>query len=472
MDKSLDTFFSFLTQKIGRNAVSLVGPNHAIDPRGRLVNKSEFCIKPENTKEVSVILAEANQRGIPLIPVGGSTGLVGGQIAEKKDQVSLSLEKMNAITFSKEDSLLTVQAGAILADIKRIAFDAGRFFPLSIASEGSCQIGGNLATNAGGVNVLRYGSVRDLCLGIEAVLPNGNIVSSMKALKKNNMGFDIKGLLIGSEGTLAVITSAILRTFPLPIDPLTTIISVNEPREALIIFNHMSKIFGDRLMAFELMKSTGIDFLRKTGFKVKYPFSEEAPWMVLVDIDMTIGSTNFRDQVQEILRKFLEKNLANEIVIPVSLKQKKEVWSIRESIPLANRKIGSLFSNDISLPLESIPEFIEEADKRLSSISNEIVVNCFGHIGDGNLHYNVFPIAKEATKRLEKNRSVMVKMVNDLVNELSGSISAEHGIGRSKSKELERYEDPGKLSIMTTIKTAIDPKGILNPGVIFSKETL
>jgi len=357
-----------------------------------------------------------------------------------------------------------------LADIKRIVFEAGRFFPLSIASEGSCQIGGNLATNAGGLNVLKYGSVRDLCLGIEAVLPNGEIISSMKTLKKNNMGFDIRGLLIGSEGTLAVITAAILKTFPLPIDPLTTLISVSGPNEALGIFTQISGQFGDRLMAFELIKSTGLDFLKAIDVMVKYPFSQKASWMVLIEFDVNIGAINFKESIEETLLRFLDENLAREIIVASSLEQKKEFWTIRELIPEANRTIGSICSNDISLPIRRIPDFLKEADRKLLELSDEIIVNCFGHLGDGNLHYNIFPVCPDARERLEKNRSVIIKIINDLVSKFSGSISAEHGIGRLKAKELARYEDPGKLSTMAAIKSAIDPKGILNPGVIFNKD--
>ena len=469
MKNGTDNFVNFLRKKMTSKVVTLVESHSVSDPRDRLVNKSKVCIKPKTTKEVSIILKEANRRGVQLVPVGGSTGLVGGQIAESDHQVSISLEKMNAINFSEEDNLVTVQAGAVLADIKKVTSDAGRFFPLSIASEGSCQIGGNLATNAGGLNVLRYGSIRDLCLGIEAVLPNGNIMSSMKALTKNNMGFDIKSLLIGSEGTLAVITGAVFKTYPLPIDPMTAIISVNKPAEALNLFNVASNKFGDTLMAFELMKCTGVDFLNKAGFKVRYPFSKRAPWIILIDFDVNVASVNLRVEVEKTLCEFFDKNWVNEIVVSNSLEQKQEFWKMRELIPSANRRIGSLCSNDICVPIKKIPEFIKEADQTLMAISDKIVINCFGHMGDGNLHYNVFPISEESRESLEQYRPEIIKNINDLVRKFSGSISAEHGIGRLKSAELKLYEDPGKFNAMLAIKSAIDPKGILNPGVIFNK---
>ena len=470
MHKKLVDFVTFLQKTIRPNVATLSALDRAIDPRDRLVSKSKIYVKPQSTKEVAIILGEANKKNIKLVPVGGSTGLVGGQIADNNSQVSLSLEKMNVISFSKEDGLVTAQAGAILSEIKRTVFEAGRVFPLSIASEGSCQIGGNLATNAGGLNVIRYGNVRDLCIGIEAVLPSGRIVSSMKSLKKNNMGFDIKNLLIGSEGTLAIITAAILKTFPLPVDPLVAMISIRDPGQAISIFKRISENFSDRLLAFELIKKTGIQFLNKTGYKINYPFSEIAPWTILVEIDINIGKTSLRDEIEEILSEILKKELAAEIVICQNLEHKKEMWKVRELIPEANRKIGSLCSNDISLPIGKIPDFIREADLGLLSISDKIVVNCFGHVGDGNLHYNVFPIEKKFKEALEKDRVKILRLINDLVSNFSGSISAEHGIGRLKATELAKYEDQGKLDAMLAIKSAIDPKHILNPGVIFNQE--
>ena len=255
MISNLINFINLLKKDLKETQILRSGSFEVVDPRDRLLSKSEICIKPKNTKEISKILKLANKFMIPIVPLGGSTGLVGGQISHKKNQVILSLEKLNEIKFCKKSNLLKVQSGAILSSVKSIALNNGRLFPLALASEGSCQIGGNLATNAGGLNVIKYGNVRDLCLGLEAVLPTGKILSSMKSLKKNNMGFDLKNLLIGSEGTLGIITSAILKTFPVPKNPVSIFFSVNNLNDVLFIFEKISNDFQDKILAFELIKN-------------------------------------------------------------------------------------------------------------------------------------------------------------------------------------------------------------------------
>ena len=298
MTSNLSQFIKFLKEEISENQISSANTIDVIDPRDRLVNKSEICVKPKNTQEISKILKLANKFIIPIIPIGGSTGLVGGQIASQSNHVTLSLEKLDTINFFKESNLLYVQSGAILSNIKKLAFNNGRLFPLSLASEGSCQIGGNLATNAGGLNVIKYGNVRDLCLGLEAVLPCGQIVSTMKPLKKNNMGFDLKNLLIGSEGTLGIITSTILKTFPIPKDPVSIFLSINNLADVLFVFEKISREFSERILAFELIKMTGIDFIEETGFTIKNPFNKKTNWKVLIEIDVNIGPINLSEIIE------------------------------------------------------------------------------------------------------------------------------------------------------------------------------
>ena len=440
MKKELEKFTAILKNKLGPSAVQVGQQDFINDPRGRLVNQSTICLKPKNTAEVSTILGLANKNHIPIVLVGGSTGLVGGQIASCEFHVSLSLEKMNGITFSDSDLLISVQAGAILADIKRVAEDNNRLFPLSIASEGSCQIGGNLATNAGGLNVLNYGNIRDLCIGIEAVLPNGEIMSSMKAVKKNNMGFDLRGLFIGSEGTLAVITKALLKTFPLPRNLITTFVAVDEVENAIEIFKKLNETFHSKIIAFELIKSTSLDFLVKTGCVFKPPFNKSHPWILLIEFDVDIGSISLKEGVFEALHFFLENNKAVDILIAESRAQRLEFWQIRELIPEANRRIKAICSNDIAVPIGLIPSFIKKADQCLLAFSPDLEVNCFGHVGDGNLHYNIFPRTNDVRQRLESKRKIIIEIINNIVDELSGSLSAEHGIGRIKSQELFQYE--------------------------------
>ena len=289
MSSNLSQFIKILKKELMESQIIRTGSFEVIDPRDRLLNKSEICIKPMNTKEISIILKFANKFMVPIIPLGGSTGLVGGQIASQNNQVTLSLEKLNDIKFFNKSNLLKVQSGAILSNVKNIALNHGRHFPLALASEGSCQIGGNLATNAGGLNVIKYGNVRDLCLGLEAVLPSGKILSSMKSLKKNNMGFDLKNLLIGSEGTLGIITSAILKTFPIPKNPISIFFSVNNLKDVLYIFEKISNDFQERILAFELIKITGIELIKETGFFINNPFTKSTFFLyMLIKVNSSI----------------------------------------------------------------------------------------------------------------------------------------------------------------------------------------
>ena len=467
MISNLSNFINILKKDLKETQIIRSGSFEVVDPRDRLLSKSEICIKPKNTKEISRILKLANKFMIPIVPLGGSTGLVGGQIAHKKNQVILSLEKLNEIKFYKKSNLLKVQSGAILSSVKSIALNNGRLFPLTLASEGSCQIGGNLATNAGGLNVIKYGNVRDLCLGLEAVLPSGKILSSMKSLKKNNMGFDLKNLLIGSEGTLGIITSAILKTFPVPKNPVSIFFSVNNLDDVLFVFEKISNDFQDKILAFELIKNTGIELIKEAGFLINNPFTKKTNWMVLMEIDVNIGSISIKEILEQALYDLMLNNKIVEVFIANTLNQRDEFWKIRELIPAANRRKGSICSNDISVPIETIPEFIKKLDRSMSVLSKDIIVNCFGHVGDGNLHYNIFPQSDKIRLNLENKRLQLLNIVNELVSKYSGSISAEHGIGRLKVSELNKFEDPGKLYMMRLIKSGVDPQNLLNPGVIF-----
>ena len=467
MISNLSNFINILKKDLKETQIIRSGSFEVVDPRDRLLSKSEICIKPKNTKEISRILKLANKFMIPIVPLGGSTGLVGGQIAHKKNQVILSLEKLNEIKFYKKSNLLKVQSGAILSSVKSIALNNGRLFPLTLASESSCQIGGNLATNAGGLNVIKYGNVRDLCLGLEAVLPSGKILSSMKSLKKNNMGFDLKNLLIGSEGTLGIITSAILKTFPVPKNPVSIFFSVNNLDDVLFVFEKISNDFQDKILAFELIKNTGIELIKEAGFLINNPFTKKTNWMVLMEIDVNIGSISIKEILEQALYDLMLNNKIVEVFIANTLNQRDEFWKIRELIPAANRRKGSICSNDISVPIETIPEFIKKLDRSMSVLSKDIIVNCFGHVGDGNLHYNIFPQSDKIRLNLENKRLQLLNIVNELVSKYSGSISAEHGIGRLKVSELNKFEDPGKLYMMRLIKSGVDPQNLLNPGVIF-----
>ena len=359
---------------------------------------------------------------------------------------------------------MIVEAGCILADIQSKADQEERLFPLSLAAEGSARIGGNLATNAGGINVLRYGNARDLCIGLEAVLPDGSIWNGLSRLRKDNTGYDLKNLLIGSEGTLGVITAASLKLFAKPRSKATAFLEIASPKAALELLSELRQSAGDVISAFELIHSQGFNFLEKTLPHIRRPFESTSGWMVLVELGLSEPDGG-AELLENLLTPHISRALVTDALIAQSDQQRQEFWAVRENIPEANRLIGSVSSHDISLPLSYIPEFIDKADAAIASIG-DFRINCFGHLGDGNLHYNVFP--REGASRADhmKERDVIKRTVHDVVHAFHGSVSAEHGVGRLKVDDLERYGDPTKLSAMRSIKAALDPKGIMNPGAV------
>ncbi|MEJ6389341.1 FAD-binding oxidoreductase [Gymnodinialimonas ulvae] len=441
------------------------------EPRGRWQGQARAVVAPGSVDEVSNLLKTCNELGIPVVPYSGGTGLVGGQIVEDGPApVLLSLERMKAVReFDAEAGTLTVEAGAILQEVHAIAQAEGWIFPLTLASQGSARIGGLLATNAGGVNVIRYGNARDLVLGVEAVLADGTIVNTLSPLRKNNMGYDLRHLLIGSEGTLGVITAASLRLFPKPRETGAALMTVPSPVAALRLLRLAHDMIGEGISAFELIGRTGFDFLSEVGPEVRQPFEEVPEWCCLIDLGLASGSC--ADALESLFIQAFEEGLVMDGVVAQSEQQRAEFWAIRELIPEANRRIGSVSSHDISVPVARIPDFIAQAPGRLSNI-NAFRINCFGHLGDGNLHYNVFPQKGKSRSDHEHERDAVKSCVHDLAHELGGSVSAEHGIGRLKVGDLERYGDPGKLAAMRAIKAALDPKNILNPGAVLRAEGL
>ena len=403
---------------------------------------------------------------VGIVPWGGGTGLVGGQVMPNGvAPLILSLERMAAIrAVYPSENVMIAEAGAILADVQAQASAVDRLFPLSLASEGSARIGGNLATNAGGVNVLRYGNARDLCLGLEAVMPDGAIWHGLKRLRKDNMGYDLRDLLIGSEGTLGVITAASLRLFPVPAEQGAAFLVVPGPAAALELLALAQARLGGGISAFELINIRGLEFLAETMPDVRQPFATKPEWMVLIDLGLGQGQS-VPEALAGLFEAGLSRGLISDGVIAGSATERDQFWTLRESIPLANRKIGAISSHDISLPLGEIAAFIPRAGAALAKLGIWRI-NCFGHLGDGNLHYNVFPTRGKTRSDYEGQREAIKTCVHDLVNDLGGSVSAEHGIGRLKVGDLERYGDPAKLAAMRAIKTALDPMGIMNPGAV------
>ena len=442
-------------------------PRDLEEPRGRWQGHAGAVACPRNTDQVVQIVRSCGAARVGIVPLGGGTGLVGGQImGQGPVPLILSLERMAALRAAyPAENVIEVEAGMVVAAAQDQVEKLGRLFPLSLASEGSARVGGVLATNAGGVNVLRYGNARDLCLGVEAVLADGSVFKGLKRLRKDNTGYDLRHLLIGSEGTLGIITAAALRLFPRPATIATALLAVPSPEAALELLTMAEARASGMISAFEIIHRQGIDFLAERMPEVAVPLAPVPDWMVLIELGLPAGFENAEALMAGLLDQAMEAGLVGDGVVAHSGAQRAGLWRIRESIPLANRKVGAVSSHDISLPLSQVPDFIRRATVALAALG-DMRINCFGHLGDGNLHFNVFPAAGRDKSEYEGQRDAVKRLVHDMVHEMGGSVSAEHGIGRLKVADLQRYGDPAKLAAMRAIKTALDPLGILNPGAV------
>ncbi|MBC7142547.1 MAG: FAD-binding oxidoreductase [Rhodobacteraceae bacterium] len=459
-------FAKTLAARLPPGAVAPAEPRYREEPRRRTGTPAALLARPRSTGEAAEIVRACAAARVGIVPWGGGTGLVLGQVMpDGPVPLILSLERMNALRgIWPEEGLMIAEAGMTLAGVRAAAEAAGRLFPLSLASEGTARIGGNLATNAGGVAVLRYGNARDLCLGVEAVLADGSVLHGLKRLRKDNTGYDLKDLLIGSEGTLGVITAATLRLFPRPAGVGTAMLAVAGPAAALRLLTLSQDRTGGGVTSFELIHRQGLLFLDEVMPEQRQPFAERPEWSVLAEIGLPPG-LDPGTVLADIYEAAEAEALVGDAVIASGEGQRRAFWDLREALPEGNRRIGAVVSHDISLPLTEIAGFLDRAGPAIAALG-PFRVNCFGHLGDGNLHYNVFPpeagrAADHAGKAGEINR-----IVHDLVHEFGGSVSAEHGIGRAKVGDLERYGDPAKLAAMRAVKAALDPAGILNPGAV------
>ncbi len=435
------------------------------EPRGRGQGQG-VVVAPGTVDEVAAVVRACAQARVGVVPYGGGTGLVGGQlVTEGPVPVILSLERMARIraVYPAED-VLVPEAGVVLASVQAAARDAGRLFPLSLASEGSARIGGLLATNAGGVNVLRWGNARALCLGLEVVTADGAVWHGLSRLRKDNAGYDLRDLMIGSEGTLGIITAAALRLVPQPQSVAAALLAVASPAAALDLLALARARLGDGISAFELIHRQGPEFIVETGIAARVPLDPVPEWMVLIDLGLS-GGLVAAEALESLYLAAEAAGLVADGVIAASETQRAALWHLRESIPAANRKVGAVSSHDISLPLGEVPGFIARAPDALARFG-ALRINCFGHLGDGNLHYNVFPPKGGAREDHAADRAAIKQAVHDLVHALGGSVSAEHGVGRLKVDDLVRYSDPARLVMMRALKTALDPVGILNPGAV------
>ena len=461
-----DRFAQQLASILPEGAVRLPEARYLEEPRGQWQGQGGILVLPRATAEVQAVVRACAEARVGILPWGGGTGLVGGQVMPVGPApVILSLERMAALRgIWPAENVMVAEAGMTLAAAQDAAKGAGRQFPLSLASEGTARIGGVLATNAGGIGVLRYGNARDLCLGVEAVMADGSLLSGLKRLRKDNTGYDLRHLLIGAEGTLGIITAAALRLVPRPAATVTAMLIVSDPAAALQLLTLCQNRVPGMVSAFELIGQMGFAFLAEKMPEVTCPFPTPPDWCVLLELGLP-SAFEAEAVMAGIYAEADEAGLVQDGVIAASETQRSALWRIRESIPAANRLVGAVSSHDISLPLSEVPAFIIRADAALARLG-EWRINCFGHLGDGNLHYNVFPAAGHSRKDHDGHRDAIRACVHDLVHDMGGSISAEHGIGRLKVGDLERYGDPGKLAAMRAVKAALDPLGILNPGAV------
>ncbi len=439
------------------------------DWRGIYHGAAAAVVRPANVEQVAAIVKICAETRTPLVPQGGNTGMCGATVPDAKlNPVVIAMGRMNRIrNVDALNNTMTVEAGCVLANIQQAAVDANRLFPLSLGAEGSCQIGGNLSTNAGGVNVLRYGNTRDLVLGLEAVLPDGRIWNGLRSLRKDNTGYDLKHLFIGAEGTLGIITAAVLKLFPKPSATATTWLAVPSPDAALNLFSLLRQHFGDRINAFELISRACLELVMKHIPGVRDPLNAPHPWYVLTELGDSSPGDNLRVALESALEKAMTQGLVIDAVLAENNGQSQALWRIRESIPEAARnESGMLYRHDIAVAVGEIPAFIRDGQAALEKHFKGTHIICFGHLGDGNLHYNTYVAGRMRSDAAAREAHDVTTVIYDIVKQYKGSFSAEHGIGIAKVAELVRYKDPVEIDLMRTVKRALDPQGIMNPGKV------
>ncbi|WP_293936751.1 FAD-binding oxidoreductase [Iodobacter sp.] len=435
---------------------------YCLDQRRRYQGAALAVARPRNTAEVAAVIKLCAQHGVAIVPQGGNTSLCGAATPDASGKaLVLSTERMNRVLkVDSDNNTIIVEAGAILADVQAAARAANRLFPADWAAAGSCRMGGALATNAGGVNVLRYGNMRELTLGLEVVLPNGEVLDGLRGLRKDNTGYDLKQLFIGSEGTLGVITRAVLRLYPLPTAHATALVGLDHPAAAVELLRGIQAAVGDRVTSFELISKPCFELLAKQCPSLPHPFKPLPEWAVLLELSDGGSSEVLSDQLAGVLVSLGCENA----LLAQNSKQARDFWQLREHIPEAQRREGVSIKHDISVPVGSIPDFLTECGQELVAVLSDAAIIAFGHLGDGNLHYNVFRSDKTAAIYSDE------PMVNDIVYACvakhNGSISAEHGIGQLKRQHLAKYRNPLELALMKSIKQSFDSAGIMNPGKV------
>jgi FAD/FMN-containing dehydrogenase len=441
---------------------------YLVDHRRLYHGRALAVAVPRTVEQVSKLLAYCNTRGIGVVPQGGNTSYCGGATPDESGkQLVLSLKRLNRIrSIDPLEFSLVAEAGCILADVQRAAEEADRLFPLSLGSEGTCQIGGNLSTNAGGTSVLRYGMMRELVLGLEIVLADGRVLAALGGLRKDNTGYDIKSLFLGAEGTLGVITAATLKLFSRTRSAATAFVAVPGVQAAVTLLSRLQEASGDRVSSFELIPRIAIDLTTRHIPGVREPLAARYEWHVLCEITSAAATDRLDDLLTGSLAAACEANLVLDAVVAQSDRDRQALWKLRESIPEAQRIDGASLKHDISLPVTSLPSFIDGAAAWLRDNVPDGRLVAYGHVGDGNLHFNVNQAAGSSREAFLARESQIRRVVHDRVRDCGGSFSAEHGIGRLKVAELERYASAVELDLMRAVKRAFDPNGIMNPGKV------
>lgn len=438
------------------------------DWRQRFRGKALAVLRPACTAEVSALVRLCAEYAVPIVAQGGNTGLVLGSVPDQSGQaVVISLGRLNTIRASDPaNNTITVEAGCLLAQVQQAAEEVGRLYPLSLASEGSCTVGGNLSTNAGGTAVLRYGNARELCLGLEVVTASGEIWHGLRGLRKDNTGYDLRDLFIGAEGTLGIITAAVLKLYPRPKASLTALAAVATPEAAVKLLALAQGSFGPSLTGFELMSDFCLQLVLKHFPHFPRPFDVVYPHYVLLELSDHESEQHAANQMETTLEQALKNGLAMNVLLAASLQQSKSLWHLREHISMAQAAEGKNIKHDISLPVSRIPEFISATDALLQKAFPGCRMVCFGHLGDGNLHYNVSPPEGVDDTDFIARQEDVNRIVHDSVHGFNGSISAEHGLGALKRDEIRRYKSELELSMMRQIKEALDPQHLMNPGKV------
>ncbi len=468
---------STLPEGFAAKVRSLVGPAGVIDDpammdryvedrRKRFVGTTSLVVRPGTTADVAAVVRLCDGAAVAIVPQGGNTGLVGGgQPDASGREIVLSLARMTAVrAVDPVNNTLTVEAGRILADVQSAARNADRLFPLSLAAEGSCTIGGNLATNAGGTQVVRYGSARDLVLGLEVVLADGRIVNGLRGLRKDNTGYDLKQVFLGSEGTLGIITAATLKLFPCPRETQTAWVGVPDAAAAVALLTHAQELSGGLVVTWEYMPRFCVEMVLRNLAGHRLPLAEPHPAYLLIELAAGGRESGLAATVEAILAEGIASGWVRDATIAGSAAQAKALWAIREEMPEAERREGSAIKHDIAVPISAIATFLERATGAAEATVAGARISAFGHIGDGNIHFNVLPpLGADPVAFLAAWERVN-HAVEDIAMELGGSFSAEHGIGRLKRSSMLRYKSPIELELMRRLKAAFDPKGLLNPG--------